>query len=99
MRRSPSALLSLSNIFPRFRSLPSDCLPVRYRQPALAQQAPILVTQAVDNSVRTVLTGNVHPLARAAFDQGEAPSDLLLHRMLLVLKRSDQQETALRRLD
>src|SRR5208282_2580932 len=47
---------------------------------------------------RTVLTGNVHPLARAEFDQGEAPSGLVLHRMLLMLKRSDQQETALRHL-
>jgi hypothetical protein len=56
-----------------------------------------LVTQAVDHSVRTVLTGNVHPLARAEFDQGEAPLDMPLHRMLLVLKRSDQQETALQR--
>jgi subtilase family serine protease len=66
--------------------------------PLVAQQSPVLVTQAVDNSVRTVLPGNLHPLARAEFDQGVAPSDLALHRMLLVLKRSDQQETALRRL-
>jgi subtilase family serine protease len=66
--------------------------------PLLAQQAPVLVTQAVDDSVRTVLPGNVHPMARAEFDQGEAPLDLPLHRMLLVLKRSDQQEAALQRL-
>ena len=66
--------------------------------PLLAQQPPVLVTQTVDNSVRTVLPGNVHPLARAEFDQGEAPPDLVLHRMLLVLKHSAQQETAMRRL-
>ncbi len=66
--------------------------------PLLAQQPPALVTQQVDNSVRTVLTGNVHPLARAEFDQGEAPADLVLHRLMLVLKRSAQQETTLRRL-
>ena len=65
---------------------------------AFAQQAPVLVTQAVDNSVRTVLPGNVHPIARPEFDLGEAPPDLPLKRMLLVLKRSDQQEAALRRL-
>ncbi|MBZ5547645.1 MAG: Ig-like domain repeat protein [Acidobacteriia bacterium] len=65
--------------------------------PVLAQP-PVRVTQAVDNSVRTVLHGNVHPLARRAFDRGEAPSNLPLNRMLLVLKRSDQQETTLRRL-
>ena len=66
--------------------------------PLLAQQAPALVTQTVNNSVRTVLPNNVHPLARPEFDQGEAPADLVLHRLMLVLKRSAQQETALRHL-
>ena len=60
--------------------------------------ATALVTQAVDNAVRTTLPGNVHPLARPEFDRGEAPPDLPMKRMLLVLKRSDAQETALRRL-
>jgi len=69
-----------------------------YGSVALAQKSPALVTQPVNNSVRTVLPGNVHPLARAEFDRGEAPPDLALNRMLLVLKRSDQQETALRSL-
>ncbi len=96
MRPSRSALLSFSKCA-SFLALLIACLFV-IASPLLAQQAPVLVTQAVDNSVRTVLPGNVHPLARAEFDQGEAPSDLMLHRMLLVLKRSDQQETALRRL-
>ncbi len=63
-----------------------------------AQQASVLVTQPVDNSVRTILKGNIHPLARAEYDQGEVPASMPLHRMLLVLKRSDQQETVLRRL-
>jgi hypothetical protein len=65
---------------------------------AAQSAAPVLVTQAVDNTVRTSLPGNVHPLARAEFDRGEAPADLPLHRMLLVLKRSPEQETALRSL-
>jgi hypothetical protein len=66
---------------------------------ALAQPAPsALVTQAVDNSVRTSLPGNVHPLARAEFDRGEAPIDMPLKRMLLVLKRSPEQAAALRKL-
>lgn len=63
-----------------------------FAQPA----APVLVTQAVDNNVRTSLPGNVHPLARAEFDRGEAPADLPLKRMLLVLRRSAEQERALR---
>ena len=66
--------------------------------PLLAQQTPVLVTQPVDNSLRTVLPGNVHPLARAQYDEGEAPADLVLHRLMLVLKHSPQQETAMRHL-
>src|SRR5271157_4610559 len=89
MRRSPSALLSSSKCA-FLLALLIACLFIT-ACPLLAQQAPILVTQAVDNSIRTVLPGNVHPLARAAFDQGEAPADLMLHRMMLVLKRSGQQ--------
>src|SRR5882672_1087960 len=64
-----------------------------------AQQAPASrVLQAVDNNVRITLPGNTHPLARPEFDQGEAPANMPLNRMLLVLKRSDQQEAALLRL-
>ena len=63
---------------------------------AAAQQTPqALVTQPVDNSARITIAGNVHPLARAEFDRGEAPAGLALDRMLLVLKRSPQQEDAL----
>ncbi len=94
MRRSPTALLSFSKCA-FLLALWIACLFV-IASPLWAQSAPVLVTQAVDNSVRTVLTGTVHPLARAEFDQGEAPSDMPLHRMLLVLQRSPQQETALR---
>jgi len=63
-----------------------------------AQSAPALITQPVNNANRIRLIGNVHPLARAQYDQGEAPSDLMLHRLLLVLKRSPQREAALRSL-
>lgn len=54
-----------------------------------------LVTQSVDESKLTRLVGNTHPLARAEFDRGPAPPDLALNRMLLVLKRTDEQEAAL----
>lgn len=57
-----------------------------------------LVTQLVDDRVRVTLPHNVHPLARPQFDQGEAPADLPLGRMLMVLKRSPEQEAALERL-
>lgn len=64
---------------------------------AAAQQTPVpaRITQPIDASKLTVLKGNVHPLARAEFDRGPAPSSLPLNRMLLVLQRSSAQETAL----
>ena len=40
----------------------------------------------------------MHPLARAEFDEGEAPADLAMSRILLVLKRSAAQEAALEQL-
>jgi len=64
---------------------------------ALAQTAPAkrLITAAVDENDRTVLRGNTYPLARAEYDRGPAPASLPLHRMILVLKRSQGQEAAL----
>jgi hypothetical protein len=57
-----------------------------------------LITQPVDERQLTVLKGDVHPQARPQFDLGTAPASLPMQRMLLVLKRSPQQETALRKL-
>ncbi|MGH9734969.1 MAG: Ig-like domain repeat protein [Candidatus Acidiferrales bacterium] len=64
---------------------------------AAAQQTPVpaRITQPIDTKNVVVLKGNVHPLARAEFDRGPAPSSLPLNRMLLVLQRSPAQETAL----
>ena len=59
---------------------------------------PARVTQAVDPENRVTLSGNTHPLARSEFDQGAAPDSLATERMLLVLKRSTEQENALRKL-
>ena len=56
------------------------------------------IVQPVNESVRTVLKGNTHPLARPQSDRGAAPADLPMKRMLLVLKRSPEQESALRQL-
>lgn len=57
-----------------------------------------LITQTIDESRLTTLKGNTHPLARAEFDLGTAPASLPMDRMLLVLRRSADQETALRKL-
>ncbi len=55
-----------------------------------------LITRPIDDARRTVLRGNRHPLARAEFDRGTAPAGLPMQRMLLVLQRSDEQESALK---
>jgi hypothetical protein len=57
-----------------------------------------LITQAIDETQLTVLKGNTHPLARPEFDLGTAPASLPMQRMLLVLKRSAEQEAAVRKL-
>jgi hypothetical protein len=56
-----------------------------------------LITDPVDESRVTVLKGNTHPLARPEFDLGTAPATLPMQRMLLVLKRSQEQEFSLRK--
>ena len=57
-----------------------------------------LITESVDESQTTTLRGNTHPLARPESDLGVAPATLPMKRMLLVLRRSSEQETALRKL-
>ena len=59
---------------------------------------PARVTRAVDDQVRVILKGNTHPLARPEFDRGAAPDNQPMRRMLLLLKRSPEQEAALRKL-
>ncbi|MGO9088061.1 MAG: Ig-like domain repeat protein [Candidatus Sulfotelmatobacter sp.] len=57
-----------------------------------------LITQPVDESQLTTLTGNTYPLAKPQYDLGAAPASLPMERMLLVLKRSPEQEFVLRTL-
>ncbi|MGB0035511.1 MAG: Ig-like domain repeat protein [Candidatus Acidiferrales bacterium] len=56
------------------------------------------ITQAVDERNLVVLGGNTHPMANPAFDRGEAPGSLPMSRMLLVLKHTPEQETAIKQL-
>jgi hypothetical protein len=57
-----------------------------------------LITEALDEAQLTTLRGNIHPLARRESDLGTAPASLPMERMLLVLKRSPERETALRKM-
>jgi subtilase family serine protease len=56
---------------------------------------PSLITQPIDEAKLVVLHGNTHPLARAKYDQGAAPSSLAMDRMMLVLKTTSAQGAAL----
>ncbi|HEY4949915.1 MAG TPA: S53 family peptidase [Candidatus Acidoferrales bacterium] len=57
--------------------------------------APSLITQTIDEGKLVVLQGNTHPLARAKYDQGPAPANLAMDRMMLVLKTTPAQGAAL----
>ena len=57
-----------------------------------------LIIERVDDSQLTTLKGNTHPLARQEFDLGTAPASLPMNRMLLVLKRTPDQQAALAKL-
>src|SRR5882724_10523194 len=59
---------------------------------------PRLVTQAVDESNRVTMRGNVHALARAEFDQGAIADTQPVNRIYLLLNRSAVQQTALDKL-
>lgn len=72
--------------------------PAQSKSPAVSTttvspQARII--QPLDEAQRIVLKGNTHRLARPQFDRGTAPATLPMNRMLLVLKRSPEQQAAL----
>src|SRR5712672_4751844 len=56
------------------------------------------VLDTVDDTNRTMLRGNVHPMARAQFDRGAVADAQPVTRILLLLQRSAEQEAALRQL-
>src|SRR5580700_10740043 len=53
------------------------------------------VVQPVDETRLVRLVGNTHPEARAKFDQGLVDPNLAMGRMLLLLRRSPERESAL----
>ncbi|HEY4902071.1 MAG TPA: Ig-like domain repeat protein [Candidatus Sulfotelmatobacter sp.] len=76
----------------------ADAMPLASSSTSLIPSTTSLITQPVDEHQLIVLKGNVHPLARPQSDLGTAPASLPMQRMLLVLKRSPEQESALRKL-
>ena len=62
---------------------------------ASAQSLVIHGLNRIDETQVVTLEGNVHPLARAEFDQGTADAGTRLERMVLLLKPSPAQQAAL----
>ncbi len=60
-----------------------------------APTAPAARITPINETQTVTLTGNVHPLARPEFDQGPLDPSTPLDRMLLVLKPSPAQQSAL----
>jgi trimeric autotransporter adhesin len=58
-------------------------------------EAASRISESVDETRLTVLKGNTIPLANARNDRGAASKDMQLHRMLMLLRRSPEQETSL----
>jgi hypothetical protein len=63
--------------------------------PVQTTSVPARITQAVDDTNLAMLHGNVHRLARPEFDRGAIADAQPANRMLLLLQRSPEQETAL----
>jgi hypothetical protein len=52
------------------------------------------IVARVDEDQLTTIKGSVHPLARAKYDQGAVSPDLAMGDLILVLKRSPEQQAA-----
>jgi hypothetical protein len=93
MSRISRALLTL---LPTLALLFSASLSAFSQSSLVAPRSRIL--QVIDDNRVTTLSGNIHPLARAEFDQGALADAASLRRMVLVLQRSSEQEAALQQL-
>ncbi len=96
MLRNSLLGLTLTLVLPAFRAGAQTKLDSATAPQTVA--IPARITQAIDETHLSRLPGNVHPLARPEFDQGPVPSELPMQRMLLVLRRRTEQESALAQL-
>jgi pro-kumamolisin-like protein/Big-like domain-containing protein len=103
----PCLRLALSGVVLALLALAALAPTARAQAPGLAgaplaaaqnARVPSRITQPVDEANRITLRGNTHPLARPQFDQGAVADSQPIRRMLLLLQRSPDQETALRSL-
>jgi len=100
MLRNSLFFLTLILAIPAFRaaaqSRPDAAGTAASQSAAIPSPAiPARITEAIDETQLVRLKGNVHPLARPEFDRGAVSPELPMQRMLLVLQRSVEQESAL----
>ncbi len=67
------------------------CLSLVAQEPA----ADVRVSSPIDEAHRVTLQGNTHPLGRAQYDRGPVSPDLPMNDLVLVLRRSPKQQSAL----
>ncbi len=60
-----------------------------------APSTPTRIVGQIDESKLVTLRGNTHPLARPEYDRGAVDPQTALQKMILVLRRSPEQEAAL----
>lgn len=96
--RAVSALSARSILCFMLLSMIAVVTPIQAQEQLNPSVVRPLITEPIDESRLTTLKGNTHPLARPQFDLGTADGSLPMKRMLLVLKRSDEQEATLRKL-
>jgi subtilase family serine protease len=63
--------------------------------PIANRPTPSRISQRIDDTRIVRLAGNTHPMARAEFDHGLTASSLPMERIVLVMRRSPEQEQAL----
>jgi len=61
-------------------------------------QSTARISQPIDSTVLVRIPGSTHPLTASAHDEGRVNGDLSLERMVLVLKPSESQQSALAKL-
>jgi subtilase family serine protease len=92
-------VILLSSLLLVFSATRADAQGTGTTSPVASQKVvPARVTEPVDDAKTVVLKGNVHPLARAEFDRGAVLAGQPMKRMLLLLRRSPEQQAALQEL-
>jgi pseudomonalisin len=75
--------------------LSASLLSLPFISVAAAQTPSNRISGPIDDERLVTLTGNVHPLARAEYDQGQVESSMAMERMVLELRPSATQQAAL----